>query len=306
MNTRELAIIGAGPAGLTAAIYGRRAGLDTLVIEKGVPGGQILITDEVENWPGVKRATGQELADLLRAHAEVFGPEFFRADVRGMAREGEFWKVQTDEGDITAKAVIIASGAYFKRLGCPGEAKLTGMGVSYCAVCDGAFFEGETVAVIGGGNTAVEEAGYLTRFADKVYIVHRRDRFRADRMAAERALKNPKIVPVWDSVVESVEGDGAVDHLALKNVKTGALSNLKVAGVFIFVGVMPHAAYLGDLLETRPGGWIVTNARMETSQPGIFAAGDVRDSDLRQMITAAGDGARAAMAAYQYITEHFG
>jgi thioredoxin reductase (NADPH) len=306
MAIRELAIIGAGPAGLTAAIYGRRAGLDVVLIEKAAPGGQILNTEEVENWPGIKRVAGHELADLLYDHAMVFKPEFFRAEAQGITREGEFWKVQTDKDLIAAKALIIASGAFFKRLGCTGESKLTGMGVSYCAVCDGAFFEGEEVAVIGGGNTAVEEAVYLTRFAAKVHIVHRRDQFRADRIASDRALKNPKIAPVWDSVVESIEGDGAVDHLVLKNVKTGALSELKAAGVFIFVGIVPHVEFVGDLVESRPGGWIVTNDSMETSQPGIFAAGDVRDSDLRQVITAASDGARAAMAAYRYITEHFG
>lgn len=305
MNVRELAIIGSGPAGMTAAIYAKRAGLDTLVIEKGAPGGQILITDEIENWPGVKHASGQELATMLYEHAEVFKPEYKRADVTGITRQGEYWAVNTNEGDIVAKAVIIASGAYFRRLGCPGEAEKTGMGVSYCAVCDGAFFEGEEVAVVGGGNTAVEEAGYLTRFASKVYIIHRRNEFRADRMAADRALANPKIVPVWDSVVESIEGDGAVEYLVLKNVKTNELSQLPVAGCFIFVGTSPHVDFLHDVVETKPGGWIVTDADMHTSQPGIFAAGDVRDTGLRQVITAAGDGARAAMSAYHYITEHF-
>lgn len=304
MSIRELAIIGAGPAGLTAAIYGRRAGLDVILLEKGAPGGQILTTNEVENWPGVKHATGQELANLLRDHAMMFAPEFFKAQVQGITRRGEVWTVKTNGGEVTAKTLIIASGAFFKRLGCPGESRLTGCGVSYCAVCDGAFFEGEEVAVIGGGNTAVEEAMYLTRFAGKVHIIHRRDQFRADRIASDRALKNPKIVPVWDSIVESIEGDGAVDHVVLKNVKTGVLCRLKVAGVFVFVGTIPHVEYLGGLVESKPGGWIVTNDRMETSQPGIFAAGDVRDTSLRQMITAAGDGARAAMAAYHYLTEH--
>jgi thioredoxin reductase (NADPH) len=172
-------------------------------------------------------------------------------------------------------------------------------------VCDGAFFKGEDVAVIGGGNTAVEEACYLTRFAATVYIVHRRDQFRADRMASERALANPGIVPVWDSVVESIEGDGPLEHLVLKNVKTQETSRLKVAGCFVFVGTSPHAKFVGGLVESGEGGWIVTDADMRTSQPGIFAAGDVRDTGLRQVITAAGDGARAAMSAYHYITEHF-
>jgi thioredoxin reductase (NADPH) len=305
MNVRELAIIGSGPAGMTAAIYAGRAGLDTVVIEKGLPGGQILITDEIENWPGLKRASGQELAAMLHEHAVAFKPEFLRADVSGITRQGRYWGLATDEGDIAAKAVIIASGAYFRRLGCPGEAEHIGAGVSYCAVCDGAFFKGEDVAVIGGGNTAVEEACYLTRFAGTVYIVHRRDRFRADRLAAERALANPGIVPVWNSVVESIEGGGSVEHLVLKNVKTQETSRLKVTGCFVFVGTSPHAEFVGGVVESGEGGWIVTDADMRTSQPGIFAAGDVRDTGLRQVITAAGDGARAAMSAYHYITEHF-
>ena len=305
MNVRELVIIGSGPAGMTAAIYAKRAGLDTLVIEKGAPGGQILITDEIENWPGVKHASGQELAGMLHGHMEEFKPETLRADVTGIVEQGEYWAVVTSEGEIVTKALIIATGAYFRRLGCPGEAEHIGMGVSYCAVCDGAFFEDEEVAVIGGGNTAVEEAVYLTRFASKVYIIHRRDQFRADRMAADRALDNPKIVPVWDSVVESIEGDGPVEHLVLKNVKTGEKSNLNVAGCFVFVGTNPYAEFVGGVVESKDGGWIITDADMKTSQPGIFAAGDVRDTGLRQVITAAGDGARAAMSAYHYITEHF-
>ncbi len=303
MDTRELVIIGTGPAGLTAAIYARRAGLDALLIEKGAVGGQILITDEVENWPGVARASGQELVDSIYQHAMGFEPELLRADVTGIVGQGPYWGVVTTEGEIMAKTVLIASGASFRRLGCPGEARLTGMGVSYCAVCDGAFFEGEEVAVIGGGNTAVEEAVYLTRFASKVYIVHRRDQFRADRVPSDRALSNPKIVPVWNSVVESIEGDNAVEHLVLKNVKTSEISKLPVAGVFVFVGTDPNVGYLNGMLESKPGGWIVTDSHMATSLPGIFAAGDVRDTPLRQMITAAGDGAIAAMSAYHYITE---
>lgn len=303
MEKRELVILGSGPAGMAAAIYGRRAGLDVLILERGLPGGQITITDEVENWPGVQHATGQELAESFRKHAEKFHPEFREATIQKVElREGRK-VVVTDKGDIEAEAVLVATGANFKKLGCPGEAEYTGRGVSYCAVCDGAFFEDEVVAVIGGGNTAVEEACYLTQFASKVYVVHRRDSFRADRVPVERALANPKIVPVWDSVVEAIEGGDMVERLVLRNVKTQEISPLPVAGVFVFVGTDPNSRYLGNLVETAPGGWIRTNQRMETSVEGIFAAGDVRDTYLRQVVTAAGDGATAAMAAYAYITE---
>lgn len=301
MEKRELVIIGAGPAGLSAAVYGKRAGLDVLVLEKGKAGGQILITSEIENWPGTIHSSGEALAEAFRAHAEHFKADFRSTTVRGMeVKEGKKI-VHTDDGDIEAGAVIIATGAQFRRLGCAGEAEHIGQGVSFCAVCDAAFFEDLDVAVIGGGNTAVEEAVYLTQFAAKVYIVHRRDEFRADRVACERALKNPKIVPVWDSVVESIEGDGMVDKIVVKNVKTGALSDIEVNGVFMFVGTTPNAQCVGDVVATKPGGWIAADENMATSVPGIFAAGDVRDTALRQVITAAADGARAAMSAYAHI-----
>ena len=210
--------------------------------------------------------------------------------------------VKTDMGDIEAKSVIIATGASFRRQGCKGEAEFIGSGVSFCAVCDGAFFTDEEVAVIGGGNTAVEEACYLTRFASKVYIVHRRDQFRADKLACARAAGNKKIVQVWDSVVESINGDEIVEGITVKNVKTGALTDIPVAGVFVFVGTLPNTAFLkDDQLDRAEGGWIKTDAHMRTSIPGIFAAGDVRDTPLRQVVTAAGDGAHAAMAAYHWI-----
>ncbi len=303
MEKRELVIIGAGPAGLTAAIYGRRAGLDVLVLERGVAGGQINTTEEIENWPGVQHATGPELSEMFRSHAEKFKTEFRDADVNSVEVRGDVKVVATSKGDIEAEAVIIATGAYFRRLGCEGEAEHIGQGVSYCAVCDGAFFEDMEIAVVGGGNTAVEEGVYLTAFASRVYIIHRRDEFRADRAAVERALSNPKIVPVWNTVVEKIEGDGMVENLVLKNIKTGETSNLPVAGVFMFVGQLPHDEPVRGLVEAAKGGWIKTDESMETSVEGIFAAGDVREKELRQVVTAASDGAIAAMSASAYINE---
>ncbi len=304
METHELVIIGGGAAGLTAAIYGKRAGLDLVVLEKTSHGGQILITNEVENWPGIKAITGPDLAQSFYDHAISLGVEFRKTLVRGITPGEKHHTVHTDAGDIAAKAIIVATGATFRRLGCKGENDLIGAGVSFCAVCDGAFFTDEEVAVIGGGNTAVEEACYLTRFASKVHIVHRRDEFRADRMAIDRALKNEKIVAVWDSVVESIDGEGLVEGVTLKNVKTGELSTLPVAGVFVFVGTVPTATFLDGQLDRVDGGWIATDERLQTSVPGIFAAGDVRNTPLRQVVTAAGDGALAAMSAYHHIVTH--
>ena len=303
MEKRELVIIGAGPAGMTAAIYGRRSGLDVLLLEKGATGGQINITDEIENWPGVQHATGPELGNMFREHALKFNTEIRIADVKKVELRDGKKVVVTDKGDIEAEAIVVATGAHFRRLGCEGEAEHIGQGVSFCAVCDGAFYEGEEVAVVGGGNTAVEEGVYLTKFASKVYIIHRRDEFRADRAAIEHALSNPKIVPVWNSVVEKIEGDGVVENLVLKNVKTGELSNLKVAGVFMFVGQTPDDDCVRGLVKAEKGGWILVNEHMETSVEGIFAAGDVCSKHLRQVITAASDGAIAAMGASAYINE---
>ena len=303
MEKRELVIIGAGPAGLTAAIYGKRAGLDVLLIEKGVPGGQINITEEIENWPGVLHATGPELGQMFRAHAEKFNTEFRDADVQRIELRDDKKIVVTAKGEVEAEAVIIATGAFFRRLGCEGEAEHIGQGVSYCAVCDGAFFEGEEIAVVGGGNSAVEEGEYLTNFASKVYIIHRRDEFRADRAAIERALSNPKIVPVWNTVVERIEGDGMVENLVLRNQKTGETSDLPVAGVFMFVGQAPHDEAVKGLVKAAKGGWIETNDEMETSVEGLFAAGDIRNKGLRQVVTASSDGAIAAMGASAYINE---
>ena len=307
MEKHELVIIGAGPAGMSAAVYGRRAGLDVLLLEKGATGGQINITEEIENYPGVSHATGPELGNMLRDHALKFNTEIRIIDDSKVELRGDKKIVVTKKGDetneIEAEAVIVATGAHFRRLGCEGEAEHIGQGVSFCAVCDGAFFEDLEVAVVGGGNTAVEEGCYLTKFASKVYIIHRRDEFRADRAAIEQAMANPKIEPVWNSVVEKIEGDGMVENLVLKNVKTGETSNLAVSGVFMFVGQAPDDDCVRGLVMAEKGGWIITTDHMETAVEGIFAAGDVRSKYLRQVITAAADGAVAAMAASSYINE---
>lgn len=286
---------------MSAAIYGRRAGLDVLVLEKGIHGGQINITAEIENYPGFERTGGMDLANAFRKHAEVFKPEFRSAQVQALVCENGKKVVKTSAGDVEAEAVIIATGASFRHGGFKGEEEFAGRGVSYCAVCDGAFFEDEVVAVIGGGNTAVEEALYLTGFASKVYIIHRRDEFRADRSIVERAMANPKIVPVWDSVVLEATGSDMIEKVIVRNVKTDATTELAAAGVFVFVGTEPNVDFLEGMLD-RSGKWIVTNEHMETSEEGVFAAGDVRHKYLRQVVTAASDGAVAAMAAHEYIT----
>lgn len=301
MEQRELVIIGAGPAGLTAAVYAKRAGLDVLVLEKKRAGGQILLTSEIENWPGTIHISGQELAENFRKHAELLNVEFRTASVKSIELNGEKKKIIAADNEIETKALILATGASFRKLGCTGEQKFIGKGVSYCAVCDANMFEDLDVVVVGGGNTAVEEACYLSQFAEKVYIIHRRDTFRADKIVVEHALSNPKIVLVWDSVVEEIYGDGLVEGVRIKNVKTNEVSNIAVNGVFMFVGTSPNTQYLNNLVETVSGGWIKTDMDMGTSVSGIFAAGDLRDTNLRQVITASGDGARAAMSAYAYL-----
>ncbi|MBR2208620.1 MAG: thioredoxin-disulfide reductase [Synergistaceae bacterium] len=307
MEKRELVIIGAGPAGLSAAIYGARAGLDILVLERAATGGQINNTDEIENYPGIAHATGSEIGEMLKNHALKFNTEIRMIDSSKIELRDDKKIVITKKGgelnEIEADAIIIATGAHFKHLGCEGEAEHIGQGVSFCAVCDGAFFEDLEIAVVGGGNTAIEEADYLTRFASKVYIIHRRDEFRADRAAVARTLKNPKIQPVYDTVVEKIEGNGMVENIVLKNVKTDEISNLPVAGVFMFVGQEPNDECARGIVKAEKGGWITTDDHMKTSVEGIFAAGDVRSKCLRQVITAASDGAVAAMAAASYCSE---
>lgn len=300
----DLIILGAGPAGLTAAIYARRAGLSTLVIEKESHGGQMKLTDAIENWPGTISVNGFDLGSQFHDQALKLGTEFKSALAEGLRLEHDRRFVLTSAGEIEAGAVIVATGASFRQLGIPGEREFTGRGVSYCAVCDAPFYRGQTVAVVGGGDSAVKEAEYLTRFADKVYLVHRRGEFRAGRYVVEKALANPKIETLLHHVALEISGNQAgVESLRLRDVRSNEEKTLAVAGVFAFVGIAPHSKFLGGLLETSPEGWIVTDHHLSTSRPGIFAAGDVRDTDLRQVITAAADGARAAMSAYHFLSE---
>ncbi|RLB03606.1 MAG: thioredoxin-disulfide reductase [Deltaproteobacteria bacterium] len=304
---RDLVIIGGGPAGLAAGIYAARARLDTLLIEKLGQGGQILLTDWIENYPGFPDGvSGFELADLFGKQATKFGLEILNGEVLGLKLEGKTKIIDLGNQSIRCKSIIIATGASPSRLGVEGEDSFTGKGVSFCATCDGPFYREKVVAVVGGGNSAVEEALFLTKFASKVYIIHRRDELRATKILQERAFNNPKIEIIWDTVVVKIEGDDAgVNNLKIKNVKTEEISDLSVDGVFIFVGTIPNTSYVPQEIEKNSRGFLITNENMETSVPGIFAAGDVRAKLLRQIVTAVGDGATAAFAAELYIQNEY-
>ena len=306
-KAKDLVIIGGGPAGLAAGIYAARARLDTLLIEKLGQGGQILLTDWIENYPGFPEGvSGFELADLFAKQATRFGLEILNAEVLEIDVSSNPKRVNIGDRNIDCKSVIIATGASPARLGVDGEDTFTGKGVSFCATCDGPFYRGKTVAVVGGGNSAVEEALFLTKFAEKVYIIHRRDELRATRILQERAFNNPKIEIIWDTVLDKIEGDeSGVNNLKIKNVKTGDISDLKVDGVFIFVGALPNTGYVPAEIERNSRGFLITDDNMETSVPGVFAAGDVRAKLLRQIVTAVGDGATAAFAAEQYIQNKY-
>ncbi|MDP1808486.1 MAG: thioredoxin-disulfide reductase [Actinomycetota bacterium] len=298
-KTYDLIIIGGGPGGLTAAIYALRAKLDLLLIEKTGIGGQIALSDVVENYPGTAPISGVELMAKFEEQAKAFGLEIEYTEVQGVRDGGDHRVVSTTAGELRTKAVIIASGAKPRRLDVPGEVEYTGRGVSYCATCDGFFFRGKDVVVVGGGDTAVKEALFLAKMVNKIELVHRRDALRAEKIIQEKALNDPKIEFHWDSVVTEVTGDKTVSGVTVKNVKTDAVMELAVAGVFVFVGILPNSDFVD--CDKDEAGFIKTDEHMRTSIPGVFAAGDVRTTVLRQVATAVGDGAIAAYAAGEFL-----
>jgi len=299
----EVIIIGGGPAGLSAGLYTSRARLNSLLIERGVVGGQIADAELVENYPGFPEGiSGAELGQLMHQQATKYGLQTLLAEVTGIELQGEKKVVVTTKGNFTARAVIIASGSERLKLGIPGEEEFTGKGVSYCATCDAFFFKEQPVAVVGGGDAAITEALHLTKFASRVIVIHRRDQLRASRILQEKAFSEPKIEFLWNTVVEKIEGKDKVERLRLRQEITGEKSTLDVSGVFVSIGLTPGTDYLKGVLPLDAAGSIIINEKMETEIPGIFAAGDIRLNSARQAITAAGDGATAAIYAEKFIS----
>ncbi|WP_368654442.1 thioredoxin-disulfide reductase [Ornithinibacillus sp. 4-3] len=298
----DVIIAGAGPAGMTAAVYASRANLDTLMIERGMPGGQMVDTEDIENYPGFETILGPDLSNKMFEHAKKFGAEYAYGDIKSVEDHGDYKLVVTSSKEFKAKALIIAAGAQYKKLGVEGEDVLTGRGVSYCAVCDGAFFKEKDLFVIGGGDSAVEEGLYLTRFANKVTVVHRRDELRAQKIIQQRAFDNEKVDFIWDTVVEKInEENGKVGSVTFRNTKTDEVYDSKIDGVFVYIGMLPLSEPFKSLGILDEEGYIPTNEHMESSIPGIFAAGDIRVKELRQVVTATGDGSIAAESAIKYI-----
>ena len=297
----EVIIIGGGPAGLTAGLYTARAGLKTLLIERGVFGGQMFNAPMVENYPGFPEGIpGAELGVLMHKQAAKYGLKTIAAEVTGL-KTGKTHKIMTSGGDFEAGAVIIAAGSEYKKLGVPGEETLTGHGVSYCATCDGFFFREREVAVVGGGDAAITDAMELAQHASKVYVIHRRDELRAGEVLGKRAKAHSRIKFIWDTIVEEIVGGEVVKALKLRNVKTKKTSTIEVEGIFVAVGLKPNSQEFADILKLTKSGHISTDEKMATSVPGIFAAGDVRQTSARQIATAVGDGATAAKAAFSYL-----
>ncbi len=298
----DLVIIGGGPAGLAAGLYAARAKLDAVLLEKVVPGGQILVTDWIENYPGYPEGiSGPDLVYKLTEQVNKFNLKIESEEVLGLDFSHSIKKVKLRDRTISTYAILIATGAFPKKLGIPGEDTFYGKGVSFCATCDGPFYKDEILAAVGGGDTAVQESVFLTKFAKKVYLIHRRDQFRAEALLQERAFSNNKIEFIWDSIVTRINGLTNVESITIENVKTGVTKKLPVGGCFIWVGILPNTGFLEDKLNLDEFGFIKVNATMETSVPGVFAAGDVRNTPLRQIVTAVGDAAIAAVSAEHYI-----
>ena len=300
VSSYDVVIIGGGPAGLTAAIYTGRAQLSTLILEKGMPGGQIAWSEEVENFPGFPEPiAGMELAQRMQQQAEKFGAKIEMEEVQAITHDAAShpypFTVKGYGGSYQARAVILATGADPRKLGIPGEENFWGKGVSTCATCDGFFYKGKKVVVVGGGDAAVEEGLFLTKFADEVTVIHRRDTLRANKVAQARAFANPKMKFIWDTAVEEIQGEGSVSGVRLKNLKTGEVSEMPTDGVFIFIGHVPNTAFVKDLVSLRPDGYVDVREEIYTNIPMLFAAGDVSDYVYRQLATSVGAGTRAAM-----------
>lgn len=303
-NVYDVIIIGAGPAGMTAAVYTSRANLKTLMLERGIPGGQMANTEEIENYPGFDHILGPDLSTKMFEHAKKFGAEYAYGDVKEIIDGDEYKTIIAGSKEYKARAIIITTGAEYKKMGIPGENELGGRGVSYCAVCDGAFFKNKNLVVVGGGDSAVEEGVYLTRFADKVTIVHRRDELRAQKILQDRAFANEKIDFIWSHTVKEINDEnGKVGSVTLVSTKDDSEQEFDADGVFIYIGMLPLTKPFASLGILNDQGYIETNEKMETSIPGIYAAGDVREKMLRQVVTATGDGSIAAQASQHYIEE---
>ena len=295
-------IRGGGPGGLTAGLYTSRARLSTLLIESALFGGQMTTTELIENYPGFPQGiTGDELSRLMEEQAKRFGMETVTEEVVKVSLEGDMKVVQTHESTYRCEALILCTGAEYRKLGVSGEKEFAGKGVSYCATCDGAFFKDSQIVVVGGGDSALTEALFLTKFAKELIIIHRRDALRATKIYQERALSNPKIKFLWNSIVQEIKGDSVVRSIVVKNVKTGEIKEFETDGAFLFVGLVPRTQFLKGVVQMDDGGYLCTNEDCETSAKGIFAAGDCRKRLLRQIATAVGDGATAAFAAEKYL-----
>lgn len=301
----DVLIVGGGGAGLTAALYTSRADLSTVLFEKLMPGGQIAVTDLVENYPGfVEGVLGPEIAQRMESQAKRYGTQIVYEEVTSIAKQGNIFEIRGAENRYRAKVVILAMGAAFRTLGLPREKELTGKGVSYCATCDGAFFKGKKIVVVGGGDSALQEGLFLTRFATQVTIIHRRDKLRATPLLQDRAQENEKINFVWNTVIDKIEGDQKVESVLLKNLKTGKTQDLRTDAVFIFIGHNPNSALVKSVVDLDENGYVLTDESWKTSMSGVFAAGEIRKGAVRQLVAACGEGCGAALAAQAYLENH--